>query len=94
MDAERWKKIERIFHAALQAEQGQRSALLENSCAGDESLRREVESLLAHHADADTFIETPAFETAPPAGLKRSSPMAKKFARFANGAIVGHYRVL
>jgi serine/threonine protein kinase len=94
MDAERWKKIERIFHAALQAEPGQRSILLENSCAGDDSLRREVESLLTHHADANTFIETPAFETNPAAGPKRSSPSAKKFIGFATGAIIAHYRVL
>jgi serine/threonine protein kinase len=40
-----------------------RAAVIEDSCAGDESLRREVESLLAHHKNARDFIETPAFES-------------------------------
>lgn len=52
MDAERWQKIERVFHAVLQAEPDQRVAILSNLCAGDESLRHEVESLLAHHENA------------------------------------------
>ena len=48
MDAERWRKIEAIYEAALAVEPCRRAALLEESCAGDESLRRELESLLAH----------------------------------------------
>ena len=43
-----------------------RSTILDDSCAGDESLRREVNSLLAHHGHAGDFIETPAFATAKP----------------------------
>jgi len=89
MDAERWQKIERVFHAAVQADASRRSAILEDSCAGDESLRLEVESLLAHHANADTFIETPAFAT-----VKPTTPSTvQKTGRFAAGALIGHYRV-
>ena len=51
MEAERWQKIERIFHATLQADPSRRSAILEDSCAADESLRREVESLRARTRD-------------------------------------------
>jgi eukaryotic-like serine/threonine-protein kinase len=61
MKPERWNKIENIFHKALDAEEGRCGAVLEESCAGDEDLRREVESLLAHHQNAEDFIETPAF---------------------------------
>jgi eukaryotic-like serine/threonine-protein kinase len=63
MQAERWKKIEDIFQKALKHDEAHRAAVIEDSCAGDESLRREVESLLAHHKDARGFIETPAFES-------------------------------
>ena len=59
---ERWAKIERIFNRVLEAEQSRRSAVLEETCAGDEFVRREVESLLTHHKNAGDFIETPAFE--------------------------------
>jgi hypothetical protein len=42
MKPERWNEIERLFHNALDAEEGRRGAVLEESCAGDEDLRREV----------------------------------------------------
>ncbi len=47
MDEERWRRIEQLYHSALEVEESQRSAFLEETCGGDESLRREVESLLA-----------------------------------------------
>lgn len=49
--------------------------MIEESCAGDESLRREVESLLAHHKNARKFIETPALES-PDAGKSDISEQA------------------
>ncbi len=95
MDAERWQKIERIFHEALQAEPGQRAATLSNQCAGDESLRREIETLLAHHESAGSFIETPAFAAVEP-GLTGEQPssLPGRIAHLAVGAVIGHYRVL
>jgi len=94
MDAERWQRIERIFHAALRVEPGRRAAILEDSCAGDESLRRQVESLLAHHENAGTFLETPAFATAERSGSETPSSTLGVAARFAEGAVIAHYRVL
>ena len=95
MDAERWQKIERVFHAALQAEPSRRATILEDSCAGDESLRRVVESLLAHHENAETFIETPAFATAKPtSGSEQPSSTSGVAAPFAAGAVIAQYRVL
>ena len=61
MKPERWSKIESIFHKALEADESRRGSVIEESCAGDEELRREVESLLAHHSDSASFIEKPAF---------------------------------
>ena len=57
MKPERWSKIESIFHKALEADESRRSSVIEESCAGDAELRREVESLLAHHSDSASFIE-------------------------------------
>jgi eukaryotic-like serine/threonine-protein kinase len=45
---ERWHEIDRIFAAALEREPATRAAFLDEACAGDEQLRKEVESLLAH----------------------------------------------
>ena len=61
MERERWGQVEQIFHSALQVEESRRTELVRQSCAGDEDLRREVESLLAHHSESASFIETPAF---------------------------------
>ncbi|HTT23560.1 MAG TPA: protein kinase [Candidatus Sulfotelmatobacter sp.] len=95
MDAERWQKVERIFHEALQVDPSLRPALLKNLCADDESVRREVESLLAHHENAGSFIETPAFARADMRSMVHPSPSSSgRMSHLAGGAIVGHYTVL
>ena len=51
---------ETIFTAALaKPTPAERAAYLDEACAGDEGLRRRVETLLASHAAAG-FLETPA----------------------------------
>ena len=60
MTPERWRKIEEIYHAALEVRGDQRAAYLKEACAGDSDLLREVESLLAQAKTADSFLETPA----------------------------------
>jgi hypothetical protein len=59
----RWQEIDRLYHAALEREASQRAAFLAASCP-DESLRREVESLLDYDARAENFIEAGALEVA------------------------------
>ena len=48
MTPERWQQIEQLYHLALGRDAQERSAYLRQACAGDDALRREVESLLAH----------------------------------------------
>jgi serine/threonine protein kinase/tetratricopeptide (TPR) repeat protein len=62
MEPERWQQVEQLYHAALAVEESRRGAFLEDSCAGDAALRREVESLLACYGKADQFMEVPALE--------------------------------
>lgn len=52
MPNDRDSQVERIFLAALAAQEGERSALLAAECNGDAALRAEVESLLGHHQEA------------------------------------------
>jgi len=95
MEPERLREIERLYHAALEREEGQRSAFLEEACAGDLSLRREVESLLAHN-EAATFMDSPAIEVAAKAlaGDKRDSSGAAESDERKLGITVSHYRIL
>ncbi len=60
---ERWKEIDRIFAAALELEPAERAAFLDEACAGDELLRKEVESLLAHDSP-ESLIAGHAVEAA------------------------------
>ena len=58
MTAERWQQIERVYLAALSADEAGRAAMLERACAGDAELRKEVETLLAQEPHVDRFLES------------------------------------
>jgi len=60
----RWQEVERLYHSILERDANERAAFLVEACAGDEALKREVESLLAYEGHATDFIETPALEIA------------------------------
>src|SRR5262245_9270716 len=49
MQAERWQRVEAMFHAALERAPRERLAYLRETSEGDFELEREVESLLAAH---------------------------------------------
>ena len=59
MDAGQWQLIRRIFHEAVDLPPGERGDFVSRAAEGDESLRVEVESLLASHDHAASFIEPP-----------------------------------
>ena len=51
MEPDRQFRVEQLVEEALELEEKQRCEFLERHCGGDESLRREVESLLARQND-------------------------------------------
>jgi len=84
---ERWKQVEAVFERALELAADQRAALLQNSCNGDEELRREVQSLLDSHARAGSFIDQPSLFIA-------SEEIDERDAAVASGQLIGSYRVV
>ena len=96
MEAEHWQKVERIYHAALAVEESRRDAFLEDSCAGDEALRCELEALLACHGKAEQFMEVPALEVM--AGALAEDPGKQSLSAEDDDRLVGrttsHYHVL
>src|SRR5262245_12339648 len=64
MDAKLWGQIKEIYDCALDLSRDERQIFLAEACAGDADLRHEVESLLAAHANAGTFLQSPAVEVA------------------------------
>jgi eukaryotic-like serine/threonine-protein kinase len=61
---DRFQRIEQLYHQAQEKPAVQRSSFLDNACGEDLELRREVESLLDSHDQAEGFMESPALEVA------------------------------
>lgn len=59
MTPDRWRQVERILQGALRCAPIARDALLDRECHNDDSLRAEVESLLAASSCAGDFLERP-----------------------------------
>src|SRR5260370_1559390 len=93
MQPERWQQIDEIFHSALKVDESRRSAFLDETCSGDEDLRRELDRLLARDTEADSFMESPALEVAAVVLAPEASGETHGSARRA-GEIVSHYRIL
>ena len=95
MDRERWRKIERLYDAALEHNSGERAQFLAEACVGDESLLREVEALLAQGEGPESFLGKPALDVA-------ADAQARDQARGAGapnpdampGKSVSHYRIV
>jgi serine/threonine-protein kinase len=64
MKSERWRQVDELFEQALERAGEERAAFLDAACAGDASLRREVEEMLRFDERAAEFIETPVFGVA------------------------------
>ena len=95
MDAERWRKIEQLYHAALEREAKDRPAFLQQACAGDEELLRKVEALLARDKQAENFLASPALEMAAKAWAQDlPTASAPGEPERLVGHTVSHYRVL
>ena len=88
MKPERWQEIEQLYHAALQRDASERGAFIEETCRGDDALRREVESLLKYEAQAENFIESPAMDVA-------AKMMAEdQSATVTTGQFIDHYKIV
>src|SRR5215475_4499902 len=56
--------MKEVYDRARDLSRAQRVGFLAEACAADDDLRREVESLLAAHEDAGSFLQSPAVEVA------------------------------
>jgi eukaryotic-like serine/threonine-protein kinase len=84
---ERWPQVEHVYSAVVARPESEWPTVLAELCAGDDSLRQEVESLLEHENAAGSFLETPAF-----AGLDVTGHLASE--RVLVGRRFGSYTVL
>ena len=87
MTPERMQQIEAIFHDACSLAPDVRGAFLQQACAGNEALRREVELMLACDEQAATWIEAPAIQLA-------ASLFANSETLSFTGQAINHYQVI
>jgi len=64
VNPDRWQQLRALFDEALDMDASRRAAFLDNACASDPALRKEVETLLDRHA-SDAFLERPAYQEVP-----------------------------
>jgi non-specific serine/threonine protein kinase/serine/threonine-protein kinase len=84
MNIEEWQRVKQVLHEALELPRAGRTEFLDRECAGNQSLRDEVESLLASYDDAGTFIEESV----------AMSQVSVLHDSLAIGAQVGPYRIV
>src|SRR5262249_29964912 len=87
MKPERWKQVDELLEAALECPVPERAAFLDQACAGDEELRREVESLLMSDARPEALIESPLARVA--ADLFTDIPPKP-----GKGALIEHFEII
>src|ERR1051325_5106753 len=97
MTPEKWQKIKTLLGEALELAPAERSAFLEEACDGDNSLRAEIDSLIAHEQEE---LEPPlilnALYSAAFESDSASEPPADSSSNFASmrSKRIGHYEII
>ena len=81
---ERWRQVASIYELAVEQEAASRPAFLAEACAGDEVLRREVESLLSQDS-AVVLLDRSVWATA--------APLLREGVDLPPGTALGPYRI-
>jgi Tol biopolymer transport system component len=90
MTPERWREIERVYQSALTRDSRERASYLDQACACDQELRREVESLLAQQPGISEYLATPAMVVAArQLAEDRQSLVGRQFGPYHVVSIVG-----
>ncbi len=87
MNADRWRRVKELFQQALERPADEREAFIDDATAGDETLRREVRTLLSSHDSAADFLDDP-----PQAAAAQVIDLRDGGSRI--GERIGHYKVL
>jgi TolB-like protein/predicted Ser/Thr protein kinase len=82
-----WQQLQGLFHVALPLGGEERAVYLARACAGDEELRREVESLIGAYEEHEDFLEQPALSM----GMR---VLSSESAEDLTGRSVGSFKVL
>jgi serine/threonine protein kinase/TolB-like protein/Flp pilus assembly protein TadD len=84
----RWQRLQALFYEAVELKPEARSAFLEQNCAGDAELRKEVEALLDAAKKPMDFLQQPVVDAAHQMMVESRREMVAAGTQFA------HYRIL
>src|SRR2546421_4738130 len=87
MNPELYQRIQALLQSAMEHDSEERVSFLNEACAGDELLRRQVESLLVSYEQAGSFLESSAAQVGAPL-------VNNAHAQVAAGDALGPYRIL
>jgi serine/threonine-protein kinase len=82
-----YHRVKELFQSALERDANERAAFLAEACNGDGALRAEVESMIACHEEASSFIEAPAFDIA-------AELLANEEMESVEGRRIGPYKLI
>lgn len=87
MTPELYRRVNELFHSALERQADERAAFLDAACGTDAALRDKVEALVAAHEQSGEFLDAPAYEL-------DARELFEEFAGSLVGERVGRYQVL
>src|SRR5262245_57872928 len=94
-DADRWQRIRQVFQATLDQPEANRTRFLQETCADDSDLRREVESLLDADAVAPAhFMGSPAVGDLSPSAARQFIPATTESPVLKVGSSIGPYEIV
>ncbi|MGE0131079.1 MAG: serine/threonine protein kinase [Blastocatellales bacterium] len=76
MDKDQWQRIEKVFYSAMELPPNERDDFVRRTCADDEELRREVQTLLEANRNTEDFLDSPVATPQEPAVI---SPTKTKY---------------
>jgi hypothetical protein len=86
VNAERWRQVNELFHAAMELDPAAREALFRRTAETDPELVTEVRSLLSRHDSHKDFLGSPAWAVVPNLILDQDASLV--------GKQIGSYHVL
>jgi serine/threonine protein kinase/tetratricopeptide (TPR) repeat protein len=90
MDQDRWKRINQIFHAALDVSHAERPGFVARVSGGDPALADEVNQLLKADEEAGSYIELPLVESSE----FRSAIRASDFPLRPGDVLCGRFKIV
>jgi eukaryotic-like serine/threonine-protein kinase len=94
MDLDHWKRLDSLLQSVLERPLEERDPFLRRACADDETLERQVRSLLSAEPEARHFLERPAIEVAALSLARAQSDNTPERADSLIGQTLSHYRIV